>query len=64
MVFALILSYSRVVRKNESSESGLVLYEGNQSIMICLDVEYHTATLENARLRVSRLNILRRSPLR
>src|SRR5882672_231832 len=41
-----------------------VLHDGNQPIVVALDVEYDPAALENARLRVSLLHVLRPFPLR
>src|SRR5487761_505516 len=41
-----------------------ILHDRNQPIVVALDVEYHPAALENARLRVSLLHVLWRFPLR
>lgn len=41
-----------------------ILHNGNQPIVIRLDVEYHPAALEDARLWVGQFYILRRPPLR
>src|SRR4051812_48274915 len=49
--------------ESDGQHSGLILQACNQSIVITFDVEYHSAALENARLWIRRLLILRGAPL-
>src|SRR6266403_4950954 len=50
--------------KPNHCDAGLVLHHDNQSIVISLDIKDYSAALEDARLRMSRFDVLRRLPLR
>ena len=51
-------------KKPDHHDPVLVLHQGDQSIIIRLDVEDHSSTLEDARLRVRLLYVTRCLPLR
>jgi len=51
-------------KESDSQDACLILYARNQSVIVALDIEYHSTALENAGFRIRALDILGYAPLR